>query len=225
MIEALSRAESYRECGVGDASTLAPIETRQTHISVVFLVGDFAWKVKKPVDLGFLDFSTLAKRLRFCEEELRVNRRTAPEIYLGVDAIVRDTDGSLQVTASPGEREVVDVAVRMKRLPEAGLLDRRLDRIVREGDGAERSSLRRLLVAFAPDLATFHAACPTGAGIDEHGGPDGMRRQFEENFARLEPFAGGEAIDVMTARRFEWLRTKAFERLEASRSRLDERMR
>ena len=225
LIEALSRAEAYRECGVGDPATLASIETRQTHISVVFLVGDFAWKVKKPVDLGFLDFSTLAKRLRFCEEELRVNRRTAPEIYLGVDAIVRDTDGSLQVTANPGDREVVDVAVRMKRLPEAGLLDRRLDRIVREGDGAERSSLRRLLVAFAPDLATFHAACPTGAGIDEHGGPDGMRRQFEENFARLEPFAGGEAIDVMTARRFEWLRTKAFERLEASRSRLDERMR
>ncbi len=225
LIEALSRAEAYRECGVGDPATLAPIETRQTHISVVFLVGDFAWKVKKPVDLGFLDFSTLAKRRRFCEEELRVNRRTAPEVYLGVDAIVRDTDGSLQVTASPGEREVVEVAVRMKRLPEAGLLDRRLDRVARGSNDADRSDLRRLLSAFAPDLAAFHAGCPTGPGIDEHGGPDGMRRQFEENFTRLEPFAGGEAIDVISMRRFEWLRTKAFERLEASRSRLDERMR
>lgn len=225
LIEALSRAQAYRECGVVDAATLASIETRQTHISVVFLVGGFAWKVKKPVDLGFLDFSTLAKRRRFCEEELRVNRRTAPEVYLGVDAIVRDTDGSLQVTASPGEREVVDVAVRMKRLPEAGLLDRRLDRVAPSASDAERSALRRLLSAFAPDLAVFHAACPTGSGIDEHGGPEGMRRQFEENFARLEPFAGGEAIDVISSRRFEWLRTKAFERLEASRSRLDERMR
>lgn len=225
LIEALSRAEAYRECGVGDPATLTSIETRQTHISVVFLVGGFAWKVKKPVDLGFLDFSTLAKRRRFCEEELRVNRRTAPEVYLGVDAIVRDTDGSLQVTASPGEREVVEVAVRMKRLPEAGLLDRRLDRVARGSNDADRSDLRRLLSAFAPDLAAFHAGCPTGPGIDEHGGPDGMRRQFEENFARLEPFAGSEAIDVISMRRFEWLRTKAFERLEASRSRLDERMR
>ena len=61
-----------------------PIEVRQTHISVVFLAGEFVYKIKKPVDLGFLDFSSLEKRRHFCQEEVRLNRRLAPEVYLDV---------------------------------------------------------------------------------------------------------------------------------------------
>lgn len=228
-IEALSKAEAYRECGLGDPSTLGPVGIRQTHISAVFLVGDRAWKLKKPVDLGFLDFSTLAKRRRFCEEELRINRRTAPEVYLGVDSVVRDGHGSLRVTADPGAREIVDVAVRMRRLPEGGLLDEQLDRLGGEagdpGVASGRARLGTLLARFAPDLAEFHAACSTGEGIDEHGGPEGMRRQFEENLDRLRPFAGDGPSSVLSERRWRRLRERAFAKLESERSRLMRRVR
>ena len=62
---------------------------RQTHISVVFLAGPYVYKVKKPVDLGFLDFGTLARRRHYCEEEVRLNRRLAPEVYVGVVPVTR----------------------------------------------------------------------------------------------------------------------------------------
>src|SRR6266446_8330807 len=65
------------------------VVVRQTHISVVFLAGPFAYKVKKPVALGFLDFSTLTRRRHFCEEEVRLNRRLAPHVYLGVVPVTR----------------------------------------------------------------------------------------------------------------------------------------
>src|SRR5688500_14158552 len=68
------------------------VEHIETHISHVFLTGEFAYKIKKPLDLGFLDFSTLAKRHEFCEEELRINRRLAPDLYLGVVAIAGSPD-------------------------------------------------------------------------------------------------------------------------------------
>lgn len=225
LIEALSRPEAYRECGADLGASRQPIEVRQTHISVVFLVGDHAWKVKKPVNLGFLDFSTLEKRRRFCEEEIRLNRRTAPEVYLGVDSIVRDRDGSLVVATDPGAREVVDVSVRMRRLPEEGLLDGRLDRLAADPRPEEIGSMRRLLVGFAPRLAAFHAACATGVGVDEHGGPDGMRRQFEANLARLEPFVGESTAAVLSTRRFEWLRSGSLRRVGQDRVVLDARVR
>src|SRR5947199_1503250 len=72
---------------------VADVEVRQTHISVVFLAGPYAYKVKKPVSLGFLDFSTLARRRHFCEEEVRLNRRLAPSVYLGVVPLARAGDG------------------------------------------------------------------------------------------------------------------------------------
>lgn len=224
LIEALSKADAYRECGAGELADLAPIETRQTHISVVFLAGGFAWKVKKPVDLGFLDFSTLAKRRHFCEEELRVNRRTAPELYLGVDAVVRDPDGSLRLTSDPGDREVVEVAVRMRRLPEHRLLDHQLELESDESSLGERTRIRAMLSSFAVDLAAFHAASGTGPGIDEHGGPDGMRRQFEENFARLAPLTGEGEGGVISSRRFEWLKQQGFARLALHRDLLAQRV-
>jgi hypothetical protein len=77
LIEALSRPEAY-------AHPVDAVEVHQTHISAVFLAGPFAYKIKKPVNLGSLDFSTLEKRAHFCAEEVRLNRRLAPQIYLGV---------------------------------------------------------------------------------------------------------------------------------------------
>src|SRR5436853_2703240 len=90
------------------------VEVRQTHISAVFLAGPVVYKVKKPLDLGFLDFSTLEKRRHFCQEEVRLNRRLAPGVYLGVVPIV-ERDGRLMVEA---EGEAVEWAVKMVRLPD-----------------------------------------------------------------------------------------------------------
>ena len=86
LIEALSRPQAY-------PFPAQQIDVRHTHISVVFLAGPYAYKVKKPVNLGFLDFSTLEKRRHFCERELKLNRRLAPEIYLDVVPIYKSSSG------------------------------------------------------------------------------------------------------------------------------------
>src|SRR5262245_59114834 len=101
---------------------VATVEVRQTHISVVFLAGSLAYKVKKPVEFSFLDFSTLAKRRHFCEEEVRLNRRLAPDVYLGVVPVAL-TDAGPRLE---GEGEVIEWAVKMRRLPDEATLDEQL---------------------------------------------------------------------------------------------------
>jgi aminoglycoside phosphotransferase family enzyme/predicted kinase len=112
LIVELSRPAAYpHPCPGG-------VAVHQTHISVVFLAGEFAYKLKKPVDLGFLDFTTLTKRKHFCEEETRLNRRLAPGVYLGVVPVTRDAGGCR--VGGPGE--VVEWAVKMRRLPQEASL-------------------------------------------------------------------------------------------------------
>ncbi len=88
------------------------VKTLQTHLSVVCLVGDSAFKFKKPVCLPFADFSTLEKRKHFCEEELRLNRRLCSGIYQEVVPLRRDRDGNLHIGSGTGE--VIDYAVKMR---------------------------------------------------------------------------------------------------------------
>src|SRR5262245_4478123 len=96
------------------------VEVRQTHISVIFLAGQFAYKLKKPVDLGFLDVTTPAKRRHFCEEEVRLNRRLAPAVYLGVVPVTNSAGG----VRIEGDGEAIDWLVKMEQLSEgASLLD------------------------------------------------------------------------------------------------------
>src|SRR6187455_2612816 len=94
----------------------------ETHISWVLLTGDFAYKIKKPVNLGFLDFTTLESRRRYCEEELRLNRRLAPELYLEVVAIT----GTPQRPLIGGSGPAIEYAVKMKEFPQSALLDNAL---------------------------------------------------------------------------------------------------
>src|SRR3989304_4391126 len=124
------------------------VELIQTHISYVFLAGDFVYKVKKPVDLGFLDFSTLEKRRHFCQEEVRLNRRLCAGTYLDVVPIAY-VEGEGRVDAAG---TVVDHAVKMRRLPEEGMMTRLLER------GEVDSERLRLL---ATRLAQFHAGSET----------------------------------------------------------------
>ncbi len=115
LLAALAHPESYPE-------PVNRVEVRQTHLSVVFLAGAHAYKIKKPVRFPFVDFSTLERRQFFCAEEVRLNRRLAPGVYLGVVPIMR-TEGGCKVE---GEGPIVEWAVKMRRLNEDDSLGRRL---------------------------------------------------------------------------------------------------
>ena len=134
------------------------VELVQTHISWVLLAGDFAYKIKKPVRLPFLDFSTLAQRQHCCEDELRLNRRFAPDIYLGVVGIYNTPDDPQWA----GQGPPIEYAVKMRRFDEAG----RLDRVCARGELQPKhvSDLADTLVAFhqqaavAPLVSRFGSA-------------------------------------------------------------------
>ena len=130
----------------------------QTHISWVFLAGEYAYKFKKPVDFGFLDFSSLEKRKHFCERELNLNRRISPEIYLGIHSICTSGEG-FQLDACDCEvnGEVVDYCLKMHRFRQSDLLDERL----RTGD-FDATWMDRL----ASDCAIFHQSSRADTEID-----------------------------------------------------------
>ena len=153
------------------------VELHQTHISLVFLAGDFAYKIKKPVVLGFLDFSTLERRKHFCEEEVRLNRRLAPFVYLGVVPITNE-DGQLRVE---GSGEPIEWAVKMIRLPADATLEQRVDR----GQATSNE-----LAALAERIADFHRHAPTSAEIASYGCFDTVARNARENFDQSRPEVG-----------------------------------
>lgn len=144
------------------------VEVRQTHLSVVFLSKELAYKVKKPVDLGFADFSTLEKRRHYCEEEVRLNRRLASNVYLGAVPITREGERLLL----EGEGTPLEWAVKMRRLPDAATLEARLER----GQVSEQD-LERL----AKRVALFHAKAERGKHISEFGRFKVVERNAIEN--------------------------------------------
>jgi uncharacterized protein len=120
------------------------LEVVETHISCVLLAGPFAYKFKKPVDFGFLDFSTLEQRRFYCEEELRLNTRLAPELYLAVVAVTGMVDNPrLEGSGAP-----IEYCVKMRRFPSAAQLDRVL---------ARGELTAGLIEALARSIAQFHA--------------------------------------------------------------------
>jgi hypothetical protein len=163
LIEALSRAAAYPE-------PPGEVQVRQTHISVVFLAGRHAYKIKKPVDLGFLDFRTLEARRHFCVEEVRLNRRLAPTIYQGVVPVTRSGD-SLRFG---GDGEALEWAVQMERLPEGATLLNHL----RRGD-LDAARVERL----AQRIAAFHAAAETSPRIAAFARFDAIAGAIRDNLA------------------------------------------
>jgi aminoglycoside phosphotransferase family enzyme/predicted kinase len=156
------------------AAPLAPYaEVKETHSAVVFLVGDRAFKLKKPVDLGFLDFSSPTKRLRACQRELELNRRLTPDVYLGISDL-NDVDGK------PLEHLLV-----MRRMP-AG---RRLAHLVRTAAPPHRE-LETGLRDIAEIIAEFHARAPRGATIEACGNRDAVERRWEANFTEARAYVG-----------------------------------
>ena len=177
-----------------------PVELRETHISWVLLAGDRAYKVKKPVVLPFLDFGTLARRRDACRAEVQLNRRLAPDVYLGTAALVRDGDGlRLAGADAPG---AVEHVVVMRRFAESETLSAAL----REGR-AESA----VLEAIGAWIAAFHARAERAEG----GGADALARELEETFATLA--AHGRAQPVLE-RAAAGLLARRREEIEARRT-------
>jgi uncharacterized protein len=147
------------------------IQLIQTHISWVCLAGAFAYKIKKPVDFGFLDFSTLARRKALCTAEFELNRRFAPDLYIGVVPIVR-VNGELRVD---GAGEAIEWAVQMRRFPQEDQLDERL---------AKGALTTTDLAAFAVQLAAIHERLPR-VPPEDFGSAEAVWRPLAENFLQI----------------------------------------
>ena len=195
LTEELTRPEAYLH-------EVERVGFRQTHISRLFFAGDRVYKVKKPVDLGFLDFTDLDRRRHFCEEEVRLNRRLAPQVYLGVVPITAGEDGHLRIG---GEGEAIEWAVEMARLPEHRMFSAMLER--GEIDNARMNAMVDLLV-------DFHESAPTGSGVDEHGRLFALMELVEGNFLHLREFAGDpedgeDRLRVLSPTQLGFLRERA----------------
>ncbi len=171
LVDAMSRPDFYFH-------RPSSVEVLQTHISFIFIAGDYVFKVKKAVDFGFLDFTTLEKRKFYCGEELRLNRRLAPDYYLELVEISETTGG--KVVMGP-RGKVIEYAVKMRSLPE----DRMLKRLL-----SENRVIPSEMESVARRVADFHRQAETGGRIDESGGLNVIRKNQDENFEQTEKYIG-----------------------------------
>lgn len=169
--------QQMAEPGFYPHPVVEPVRLMQTHVSYVLLTGDYVYKVKKPVNFGFLDYSTLAKRQHFCAEELRLNRRTAAPLYLEVVAISQRGD-----SYHLGDDAPVEYAVKMVQFPQDTLLSALYDR------GQLSEGLIRQL---AEVVADFHQQAETNDHIRSFGAVSQIRQAFDENYEQTLGFIGG----------------------------------
>jgi len=156
------------------------IEHLETHISDVLLTGEYAYKLKKPLNLGFLNFSTVELRRACCEEELRLNRRLAPELYLAVVPIA----GSFSDPRIGGDAPILDYAVRMRQFDQAGMLER----------VAGRGELTAAIIdSIAEQIAEFHSGLPPGADASGYGTAAEIAGPALQNFDQLQPLIASDA--------------------------------
>ena len=189
---------------------VAAVELIETHISWIFLTGHFAYKLKKPVNLGFVDFSTPELRRRCCEEELRLNRRLAADLYLGL----RDLHGPPERAHLGGEGPVIEALVQMRQFQQRDLLPEALSR-----GRVKPEQIDRL----ADDLAHFHAGAAQASPADPWGTPE---RVLEPALANLETLAqlgrfppDGEAMTAWTRQELRRLQPLLEARREQGRIR------
>ncbi|HEU0264388.1 MAG TPA: AAA family ATPase [Geobacterales bacterium] len=176
LLSALAERTTYPE----PTSTVALV---QTHISVLCFTDRFVYKVKKGVDLGFLDFTTLERRHYYCQEELRLNRRLSPDLYLGVVALHRQ-EGSYRFE---GTGEIVEYAVKMHRLPAERMLSHLLDGgVVTEAD----------IRSIARIIGNFHLLAEQSEHISAFGTPAAIGRLWQDNLQQIatltSPLSGSD---------------------------------
>ena len=158
----------------------------QTHISYVLITDDFVYKFKKPVDFGFLDFTTLALRKLYCQEELVLNQRLCPSIYLGMVALEKkDNTFNLVGNGDADSEKIVEFGVRMKRMPE----ERMMARLIGSG-----SLTPEMIDAICDVLVPFYAKADGGPEIREFGRPEAVGVNIFENFSQTEPFIDTDSL-------------------------------
>jgi hypothetical protein len=160
------------------------IDMMQTQMSFIFLTGEHVYKIKKPVDLGYLDYTTLEKRRHFCHQEVILNRRLCPEVYLDVVTIT-DYNGKYSIN---GKGNVFEYAVKMLQLPQ----DRMMDNLARE----QRIS-PDMIDRVAQKLAEFHRSAATSQEIAQYGDISFLKINTEENFSQTEKY-----VDISIARQY-----------------------
>ena len=166
MLENLKNPEFY-------GSDVKSIDILQTHISFVALTGKYAYKVKKPVNFGFLDFSTLEKRKYFCEEEMKLNRRLCPDIYLDVIPITRK-DNTLELN---GDGKIVDYALKMREFPQ----DKIMTNLIKQGKIYEET-----IEEICDILVDFYNSGITSREIDNYGELEAIQQNIKENFEQTQ---------------------------------------
>lgn len=168
---------------IRDALTGQGFEVIETHISRVYLRGEDVFKTKRPVNLGFLDFTTLGAREQACAAEVRLNRRLAPDVYLGVVAVVADGAGGFVFRAQDqlGGAPVIDWAVHMRRLGDGDRADKRLARGALDRPEVE---------AVARRLVRFHESAGSDPALARFGDRAQIAANVEENFAQVAGLAG-----------------------------------
>ena len=166
LVSGLLRAEAYPH------PVSAPIRLAETHISWVLLTGDLAYKIKKPLRLSFLDYSTLERRHAFCEEEVRLNRRHAPDLYLGVSSI----GGSVSTPQVDGTGPALEYAVRMRQFAAR-------DELVALLDAADVAATD--LAALGESVARLHLDAAPAPPDSAFGWPEAVQRITFDNFAEL----------------------------------------
>ncbi|MEE8401665.1 MAG: hypothetical protein V3R86_05885 [Candidatus Hydrothermarchaeaceae archaeon] len=200
VIEALKSPAAYDE-------EAGEIELIETHISFVFLTEKYVYKIKKPVNFGFLDFTTLAKRKFFCQEELRLNRRLCGDLYIEVVPIC-SANGNIKIK---GPGETIEYAVKMYRLPADAIMSRLLkDGKVARGNVEEIGSL----------LSKFHMDASTGEGIDEYGSLRQVRENWVENFEQTKNLRG----ELILAKEFDYVENHVLQFMDANLELFDKRV-
>jgi aminoglycoside phosphotransferase family enzyme len=184
MVEALLDPGAYPDTTHG-------VELVQTQMSFVFLTDDYVYKVKKSVNLGYLDYTTLDKRQFYCRQEVELNRRLCPQAYLGVVTITKD-EGHFVLD---GRGKVIEYAVKMRRLPQEAMMDVLL---------GQNRALPPMVISVALKLAEFHQRAETSAEISTFGSLETIAQNAEENFSQTEKYIGG------TISRGQYQRIKAY---------------
>jgi aminoglycoside phosphotransferase family enzyme len=169
VVEAMMKPEAYDE-------ESGRIELVQTHISFVFLTRNFVYKVKKAVNLAFLDFTTLEKRRFFCEKELELNRRLCEGMYLEVVPINRSN-----VIKIKGEGKPIEYAVKMKRMPQEKMMNKLLE---------ENKVDNKLIDEIAKVIVEFHSKAETNMRINKFGSLAIIETNWKENFDQTKEFIG-----------------------------------
>jgi len=167
------------------------IELGQTQMSFVFIADDYVYKVKKPVDLGYLDYTTLERRQFFCHREIELNRRLCPDVYLSVVPITQEK-GNIVIG---GQGEAIEYAVKMRRLPQEAMMDVLL---------TNNQVSAEMVASVAKKLADFHHRAEINATISTFGDLDTITQNTEENFTQTEKYIG------VTISRDEYQRIKDY---------------